>query len=301
MVKNTDIVINVSGITKKFGSLTALDEISLHVRKGHIHGFLGPNGAGKSTTIKLLMDFIRPTKGEVTIFGENIRNNPSLHRRIGFLTGDMELYDNLSGHQYLSYIARLKGEKNYTHLSAMIDDLEPVLDRRIGTLSRGNKQKIGLLAALMNDPDLLILDEPTTGLDPLMQQKFYQALRSYARRGKTVFMSSHILSEVQEVCDVITFMKQGKVIETVAVASLLGGAKRHVEMRFNKSATVLDPSPRLGYENLQRTKTTLKFDVKSADRILLRWIATQPVEDVTITESSLDNVFLGMYDDGEKK
>lgn len=301
MGKAGDLVISIDNVTKKFGSFTALDAISLQVKKGQIHGFLGPNGAGKTTTIKLLMDFIRPDNGTIELFSlSNRKDAIRIRHEVGYLSGDMELYDNLTGDQYLRYIANLRGVGEYQHLKKFIHELEAVLDRKIGMLSRGNKQKIGLVAALIGDPDLLILDEPTTGLDPLMQQKFYAVLKEHARRGKTVFMSSHILSEVQEVCDTVTFMKQGKIVETVDVRALLSGAKRRVTLKFQKQATILDPPVQLNASQIKRTKNTLSFDVEKADRLVMRWIASQLVDDVTITESSLDTVFMDMYEQEEE-
>jgi len=298
MSKQSDIVIDVRNVTKKFGNFTALDDISFQVRRGQIHGFLGPNGAGKSTTIKLLMDFIRATKGSATILGKDVTSDSvDIKRDIGYLAGDMELYDNLTGDQYLRYMARLRGERDYEHLKKFADDLEATLNRKLGMLSRGNKQKIALLAALIGDPDLLVLDEPTTGLDPLMQQKFYKVLREHSRRGKTVFMSSHILGEVQEVCDQVTFMKHGRIIETVDVDRLLSATKRHVVLEFDSRATILDPPAKLAIQRLRRTKTQLSFDVEVADRTLMRWIASQDVANVTISEATLDSVFLGMYEE----
>ncbi len=268
------------------------------VKKGTVHGFLGPNGAGKTTTIKILMDFIRPTKGEVSIMGQPVYgNNKALHHSIGYLSGDMSLYDNLTGDQYLRYISYLRGNKDYKHAKKLCDNLEPVLDRKIGTLSRGNKQKIGLVAALMDDPELLILDEPTTGLDPIMQQKFYAVLQDYAKRGKTVFMSSHILSEIQEVCETVTFMKNGQIIKTIDTGKLLDNSKRHIRLIAAPSRTLSAPLEKLQTYNTKQTKKEISFDVDEVSPALLRWIATQPIRDVTITEPTLDNVFLGMYEE----
>lgn len=291
-------VIKVSNLTKKYGKTTALDSVSFEVYRGSIHGFLGPNGAGKTTAIKLMMDFINPTSGKVFINGQDAhKKSAELKKGIGYLSGDYELYDNLSGHQYLKYIAKLRGNKDYKHLMGLVKELEAQLDKRIGTLSRGNKQKIGLLAALMDDPDLLILDEPTTGLDPLMQQKFNKVIRGYACRGKTVFMSSHILSEVQEVCEVITFMKKGQIVETVKVSSLLSSAKRNVTLTYENNATILMPPSQLNISDVKKNKTQLSFNTDKSDRKLMRWIAMQPVRDVRIEESSLDSVFMKMYVD----
>lgn len=271
------------------------------MERGAVHGFLGPNGAGKSTTIRLIMDFIRPTKGDVKVFGHFVRGrNKDLHGNVGFLSGDMELYDNLTGDQYLRYISRLRGNKDFSHAKKLCQALDPVLDKKIGALSRGNKQKVGLIAALMDDPDLLVLDEPTTGLDPIMQQKFYDVVRDYARRGKTVFMSSHILSEVQEVCDTITFMKKGEIIETVDIGELMNTKMRHVRLIAKRSHTLSEPLAKLKIENLNYTKKEVSFDVSDVTPELLRWIATQPTSDVTISEPSLDNVFMNMYEEKEE-
>ena len=294
---NEEIIV-VQNVTKRFGRTTALDDVSLVVQKGHVHGFLGPNGAGKTTTIKLLMDFLNPTDGSLSIFGKDAhKDSIEIKRNVGYLAGDMEFYDNLTGDQYLRYVANLRGYNDDARIKQLCAKLEVVVDRKIGTLSRGNKQKVGLVAALIDDPDLLILDEPTTGLDPLMQQKFYEVIRDHARRGKTVFMSSHILGEVQEICDVITFMKKGKIVSTINVEDLLSQGKRRVSLTFDSHATVLSPASTIGASNIQRTKTSLSFDVAASDRKVLRWISTQPVSDVTITEFNLENVFMSMYEE----
>lgn len=289
-------VIQLKGVTKTYGLLKALDDVTFTVEQGHIHGFLGLNGAGKTTTIKVLMDFIRPTKGSASLFGQDAHKaSTELKRRIGYLSGDFELYGNLNGDQYLRYIANLRGTKDYDHLRELCQKLEVVLDRKISSLSRGNKQKIGLVAALMDDPDLLILDEPTTGLDPLMQQKFYEVVRAHVRRGKTVFMSSHILGEVQEVCDRVTFMKKGRITKTLAIDELRATERRHVVMTAAKGVQFVEPLPRLGVTNVKSGKGRLEFDVEKVDRILLKWMASQSVADVSITEQSLEDVFLKLY------
>lgn len=292
-------VIQLDGVTKQYGSLAALDDVSFAVKQGQVHGFLGLNGAGKTTAIKLLMNFTRPTKGAVRVFGVDAhRSSTELKRRIGYLSGDFELYGNLNGDQYLRYIAHLRGVGDYDHLRALCVELEVVLNRKISSLSRGNKQKIGLVAALMDDPDLLILDEPTTGLDPLMQQKFFAIVREHARRGKTVFMSSHILSEVQEICDAITFMKKGKVTKTLEVSALRKTSRRHVVMRAAKGARLLEPTKKFAFFNVKSSAKKLEFDVEKADKELLRWIAMQPIDDVTISEQELEVVLLDLYAEG---
>lgn len=302
---NKDTAITLRGVTKRFGSFVAVDNLSIEVKQGTIHGFLGPNGAGKSTTIRMIMDFIRPNKGELSVFGVRIgRSMPaSIKKRVGYLAGDMELYDDLTATQYLQYIAHLRNSKRASSYSRLCEELEVVMNKKIGSLSRGNKQKVGLVAALMDDPDLLILDEPTTGLDPLMQQRLYKILQEYVRRGNTVFMSSHVLGEVQEVCDVVTFMRQGRVIETVDVKRLLAQTRRRITLHAedNNDAVLLDPPSTLNVNHVKRTKKTLVFDVGLADRKVMRWIATQPVKDVTITESNLDAIFMELYEEGQER
>ncbi len=292
------MAIELNNVTKMFGSFAALKNVSLCVQSGHVHGFLGPNGAGKTTTIKIIMDFLRPTAGSVKVFGQDTHlKSVDIKKRVGFLSGDLELYDNLNGEQYLRFISSLRGGGRSV-LSRQRDlskQLQPTLNRKIGTLSRGNKQKIALVSALMHDPDLLILDEPTSGLDPLIQQKFYDAVRAHAKRGKTVFMSSHVLSEIQQVCDVVSFMRQGSVVETVAIDSLLSHSQHRVIIVAKKGMKLGLPPPNLQVTNLHTTDHTLNFDVTKVTPALLRWIASQPISDVTITEANLDQVFLGMY------
>ena len=300
MAEKPEAVITIRNVSKRFGKFTALDDVTFRVEKGKIHGFLGPNGAGKSTTIKIIMDFIRPSRGQITVFGkDSTKDSVAIKQEVGYLAGDMELYDNLTGSQYLQYVSNLKGDSGYNHLLKFAKSFEAVLDRKIGTLSRGNKQKIALLAALIGDPDLLILDEPTAGLDPLMQQKFYHVMREHARRGKTVLMSSHNLSEVQEVCDKVTFMKEGKVVDTLDVEKLIASSRHLVTLRFGQRSTVLDPPAAIGAENIQRSKITLSFTVAKANRQVLRWIASQDIEDASIVETKLDSVFMTMYKEDE--
>lgn len=290
------IVIRISNVSKRFGRTQALSKISFDVRRGHVHGFLGPNGAGKTTTIKIIMDFLRADDGSVQIFGlDACRESVTIKHRIGFLSGDFDIYDNLNGKQYLNFIASQKGVRDMKRSYAMCKNLGVVLDRKIVNLSRGNKQKIALVAAMIGDPELLILDEPTTGLDPIVQQKFYRLLSEYTRRGNTVLMSSHILSEIQEVCDVVTFMRKGKVVNTASVNSIMSSAKREITLISSRGNAIGIPPSQFNADVIKHTKTRLVFRVDSVSRKVIGWIALQPVTDVLITEPDLSELFKELY------
>lgn len=225
-------ILKVSGLTKHYGGVHAVDDVSFSIGKGEVIGFVGLNGAGKSTTINMLLGFQKPTHGSIELFGETVtlQNAFRSHQSIGFATGDMALFDTMTGRQYLRFIATQYGVTlgaSFKELSAMF---EPVLDRKIRTLSRGNRQKIALIGAFMVDPSLIILDEPSSGLDPLMQQRFIDLVRSRAESGATVFMSSHYLNEVAEVCSRVLLIKQGRLVKDVSATELMTAAGKHVRV-----------------------------------------------------------------------
>lgn len=284
-------------LTKSYGSFTAIDQISLEVKTGEIFGFLGPNGAGKTTAIRTIMNFLRPTSGTATVLGlDSAKNSREVKSLVGYLAGDYELYDNLTGSQYLEFIANLRSVENVQEqIHVLAEKLEANLHKKLGVLSRGNMQKIALIAALLHDPELLILDEPTTGLDPLMQNRFYEIMRERAKRGKTVFMSSHILSEVQNICDRVAFMKDGKIINIVDVDSLKKSAKKEVHLVINNGTKLMKIPNFKDLEVLVHTKTQLRFITSEAGKDLLSWLSMQPVTDVSIQNVSLEEVFLKQY------
>ncbi|WP_202867927.1 ABC transporter ATP-binding protein [Kribbella pittospori] len=216
-----DVVIRTRRLTKRFGHRTALDGLDLDVPAGMILGCLGPNGAGKTTTIRLLAGLIRPTSGSAMVFGFDAADQyDAIQRRIGYLPGDFVAYPDLTGRQYLSYFAHLYGgvERKRIELLAKRFDLD--LAVRIGALSRGNRQKVGILQAFMHEPELLILDEPTAGLDPLMQREFRTLLRETRDAGRTVFLSSHVMSEVEAVADTVAILRAGQLVTTQSVQDL---------------------------------------------------------------------------------
>lgn len=287
----------LKNLTKTYGKARGIEALNLEIAPGQIFGFLGPNGAGKTTAIRTIMNFLRPSSGQALVFGlDSVKSSTEIKSKVGYLAGDFELYDNLTGWQYLEFIAHLR---NVTHVKKQISELETALeaqlDKRLGTLSRGNMQKIALMAALLHDPDLLILDEPTTGLDPLMQNRFYDLVRERVSRGKTVFMSSHILSEVQTICDQVAFMKHGRLVETINVQHLRNSRKKEVHILSDAKSGKLPTPTFKDVQILTHTQHELVFTTAEPSKALLRWLSIQQVADVTIQEVSLQDAFLKLY------
>ena len=220
MQGNGNAAIQLENLTKHYGDIVGIQNLSLEVAEGEVFGLLGPNGAGKTTTIRLILDFIRPTSGSVSVFGLSPRSEGiAIRRRVGYLPGDFITYNNLTGAAVTEYFTKLRGQ-NPSKLEMLCErfDLDPT--RKIAELSKGNKQKIGLVQAFMNDPDLLILDEPTSGLDPLLQHEFQDMLREEKAQGKTVFLSSHVMSEVEATCDRVCIIREGELVTLDTVSHL---------------------------------------------------------------------------------
>ena len=220
MQGNGNAAIQLENLTKHYGNIVGIQNLSLEVAEGEVFGLLGPNGAGKTTTIRLILDFIRPTSGSVSVFGLSPRSDGiAIRRRVGYLPGDFITYNNLTGAAVTEYFTKLRGQ-NPSKLEMLCErfDLDPT--RKIAELSKGNKQKIGLVQAFMNDPDLLILDEPTSGLDPLLQHEFQEMLREEKAQGKTVFLSSHVMSEVEATCDRVCIIREGELVTLDTVSHL---------------------------------------------------------------------------------
>ncbi|TAH31942.1 ABC transporter ATP-binding protein [Candidatus Saccharibacteria bacterium] len=297
-------IIHVANLSKHFGATEAVRDISFTIKKGEIVGFVGPNGAGKSTTIALLLGFIHASKGEVTIFGKHhIRPETAhrSHRRIGYIAGDMPMFDSLTGSQYLSFMGHRFGID--TDVRARLEDrLEPQLDKRIKQLSRGNKQKISLIAALQHNPDLIIMDEPTSGLDPLMQETFLSIIREEAARDATVFMSSHILSEVAQVCSRVMFMKRGRIVSDQAMEEIEKNAGKLVKIIAGSEQikALLASIPKQALV-LTQTKNQLVLRYDSDLHEVLRWLSTKKFDDLEILDRQLDDLFIDFYKDEEGK
>lgn len=294
--------IEVQELSKLFKGFAAVQNISLSVARGTIVGFVGPNGAGKTTTISCLMGFIRPSKGTITIFGKQVtpQNAHTFHNDIGYASGDMAMFDNLTGQQYLQHLGHLT-RTHAKRRAELIAAFNPVLHKRLRTLSRGNKQKIALIAALQHNPKLLILDEPTTGLDPLMQETFLAIIRERAAKGTTVFMSSHILSEVTDVCERVIFMKQGEIVLNKAVKELEDEAGKEIRIHADKQvlARLLRTQPSGMRLQPNATTTDAVLFYKGSVSPLLNWLSSQKITDIEIRDRDFDSIFHNLYEDGE--
>ena len=293
------MVISVSNMTKQFGDLKAVDQASFDVKKGEVIGFVGANGAGKSTTINALLGFISPTIGTIKLFDQLVRPQTAhqQHARLGFAAGDMELPGSLTGAQYLSFLGHQAGKDISQRLADLEASFKPQLNKKINTLSRGNKQKIALIAAFVTNPELVILDEPTSGLDPIMQEVFIELVRSEAAHGTTIFMSSHYLTEVADVCSRVILMRQGRIIEDVSAAQLLASSGKQVRLVTGYKRT----QPPKGASDLTSRvepngSTVLEFTWKQKPSDLQHWLAgIKQLVDIEISEDNLEGVFKEMY------
>lgn len=235
-----DPAILVRGLTKTYGRVPALRGIDLELRRGEIFGFLGPNGAGKTTTIRCMLDMIRPDSGTIRVLGIDPQADPvAVHTRTGYLPGELNLEDRLTAEQLLRHLAALRGRQlDLNHVLELAERLTLDLKRPIRNLSKGNKQKIGVIQAMMHKPDLLLFDEPTSGLDPLLQREVLSMVREAREQGTTVFFSSHILSEVQEITDRVGIIRQGRLVEVADTANLIKRSLRRVRLRFREAVQV---------------------------------------------------------------
>lgn len=291
-------VIELSGVTKMYGSVVGVENVDLRVEPGAVFGFLGPNGAGKTTTINMLLDFIRPTQGRIRIFGLDAREDSvEIRRRIGFLAGDMALDRGFTGWQELEFLGNQRGGFDKKYVSELAKRLDCDLHRKFRTLSRGNRQKVGLIAALMHKPDLLILDEPTTGLDPIVQEEFNRIILERKRAGATAFVSSHILSEVQEICDVVSFIRKGQIVDTKTVSQL---AKESP-----KQFRIITPHPESLHKELKKL-SRLTVEARDGSLIgtysgkmdkLLRVLSRHEITDLTLENADLESTFMKYYED----
>ena len=293
-------VIETRGLTKRYGrELTpALADLDLRVEPGEIFGFLGPNGAGKSTTIRLLLGFLHPTAGGATVLDRDIETGSvEIRRRTGYLPGGIAFWDGLTGEHLLDELAAISGRPPVRRAD-LADRLElPVatIRRPIRDYSRGMRQKLGIIQALQHDPELAILDEPSEGLDPLMQRAFYEILEDLKRDGRTIFFSSHILSEVERICDRVAIVRHGRLVALEDVGSLLARRKRNVEMRFEGDPPVLDGLAGVSDVRVAGDRLTCRLEGDVGP--FLRAIAGTQVRDLTIEPARLEDAFLEYYAD----
>ena len=289
-------IITLEKLTKSYGASRGIIEVDLQVDQGEIFGFLGPNGAGKTTTIRTMLDLIKPTSGRALVFGIESTVDPvAIHRRVGYIPGEFALYDRLTGKQTLEYFANLRGGVDAAYQAALIERLDLDPSRRFKEYSKGNKQKVGLVIALQHRPELLLLDEPTSGLDPLVQQSFFETMLETAAEGTTVFLSSHILSEVEKTCGRVAIIREGRIVRLGTVDSLRDLAHHQIEIRFT------GPVPAVAFEALPGVSDVVVDDHVMRMRVsgpigpVVQAAARYELLDFTSREPSLEDTFLAEY------
>ncbi|HEV7189245.1 MAG TPA: ABC transporter ATP-binding protein [Blastococcus sp.] len=292
-----DVVV-VEELTRRFGAARGVTGVDLSIEAGEVFGFLGPNGAGKSTTMRLLLGLYRPTSGRMRVFGlDPMRESVAIHRRVGYLPGELALFSRLTGRQHLDRFAGARGLTDTAYRDELVDRFGVELDRPVRTLSKGNRQKIGLVLAFMHRPELLVLDEPTSGLDPLLQDEFVRLVRETVAEGRTVFLSSHELDEVERLVDRLAIIKDGRIVVTDTVEGLRRAAPRTVEFRFDRR---VDPEAFAVLDDvrvLHCDDGRVVLAVRGPVGPLLRVAAALDPVDVTARPADLDELFLTFYRD----
>ena len=288
-------VIEVNHLTKYYGKARGIIDLSFQVEEGEIFGFIGPNGAGKSTTIRLLLSLIHPTSGSATIFGKDcILYGPELRQQIGYLPSEVFYYDRMKVIDLLKYSASFYPGDNTKRMHELAEEMELELNRRIEDLSYGNRKKVGIVQGLLHRPKLLFLDEPTAGLDPLMQRKSFELIREENQRGVTVFFSSHILSEVQRMCNRVAIIREGRIVEIADIQTLQQNNYKKVRVVAGDVDGAYFDMP--GVTNLEQHNSTIRFFFKGDVNAVMQRIGGITVSDVTIEEPTLEEIFMHYYE-----
>lgn len=298
-----EAVIRTTGLTKSYGKSRGINDVNLTVHAGEVFGFLGPNGAGKTTAIRTLLGFMRPTGGEAEIFGLDItKDSVSIRARVGNLPGEFALEDKMTGEKLIKLFARLRGVKSLDYAHELAERLGADLERPMRKLSRGNKQKIGLIQAMFHRPPLLILDEPTGGLDPLVQEEFLKIIGEVKGEGRTVFFSSHVLNEVERICDRVGIIRDGELATVEDTDSLINKSFRHVMLEFAETVST-EESRRFealdGVEKFRGDGARMFFELHGNLDDVIKLAARREVVDMIYERPSMEEIFLAYYD-GEK-
>lgn len=290
------------GLTKHYGDVEALIDLDLSVGPGEVFGFLGPNGAGKTTMIRTVLDLIRPTSGRASILGMDSHESAvEIRRHVGYLPGDLALYPNLTGQETLTYFANLRGGVDWSYVDELADRFNSDLTKKVSDYSSGNRQKVGLIQAFMSKPEVLILDEPSTGLDPLVQQDFQALLRETAAEGRTVFLSSHTLSEVERVAHRVGIIRQGRLVVVEAVDELKSKAIRRLEMQFGSPVDEAVFRGVDGVHDVTADGTRVSVSFKGEIATLLRAAMAHDLVNLNSDEADLEEIFLNYYRDPESE
>ena len=296
---SADPVIVTAGLSKDYGSGRGLFGLDLEIAQGEVFGFLGPNGSGKSTTMRLLLDLIRPSSGSARVLGlDTRRDSLEIRRRVGFLPGDLALYPKLTGRVVLDYFAKLRGGIHANEREALVDRFEAELDRPVHQLSTGNRQKLGLIQAFMHRPELLILDEPIAGLDPLVQQSFHALLGEVSSEGRTVFLSSHTLSEVERVTHRVAILRRGRLVVVDSLENLRKVAVQRLEIEFGEPVDGDEFRTLPGVKDVQVVGNTVTVGFEGSADAVVRAAAAHEVRAVRPREDDLEDIFLRYYREG---
>ncbi len=288
-------VITVNLVTKTFGKVTGVKDISLIVEKGDIFGFLGPNGSGKTTTIRLLLDLLRADKGVIEVFGKELRKYSfDIRQKCSYLPGNFNAYGNLTGRQFLQFLGHFRKIKQFNQPDLQerlgISDFD--LKRKIKHLSHGTMQKLGIMQAFWCYPELMILDEPTIGLDPLMQNVFYDLLKEYQQKGITIFLSSHNLAEVEKICHKVAIIRKGQIIKTESIAQLRKSLNRKLFITLKHPIEQVELN---GARLISKQGLNLEFELSGDPEMMLRQLANWPVAEMTMPEPDLQEIFMNYY------
>jgi ABC-2 type transport system ATP-binding protein len=284
-------VIETNNLTKYYGKIKGVEDLTFSVKKGEIFGFLGPNGAGKTTTIRTLLGYLFPTRGTATIFGKDIiNNNVEIKKEVAYIPGDLNIYGHLTGKQFLDYFASLRNREMLL-LDELLDIFDVPLDRRVKGYSKGMKQKLGIIQAFMDDPEMVIMDEPTSGLDPLLQQKFYEFILKQKKRGRTMFFSSHVLAEVDKICDRIGIIRNGELIALEDVETLKHKRGKKIRVKIKEK-----PDSFHGPRDTQIKDGWIEFIASDSIDSWIKKLSKFTIIDLEINDFSLEDIFIHYYE-----
>ncbi|MFC0190098.1 ATP-binding cassette domain-containing protein [Fictibacillus aquaticus] len=292
-------VIEIKNLTKTYGSSRGIEDVSFSVEEGEIFGFIGPNGAGKSTTLRTMLSIIYPTSGSVTIFGkDSVKDAPEIKKEIGYLPSEVFYYDNMRVKDLLKYSASFYKKDCRKRIAEMAEIMDLDLNKKIDDLSYGNRKKVGIVQGLLHEPKLIILDEPTGGLDPLMQQKFFELLKEENRKGATILFSSHILSEVQKMCDRVAIIKEGRIIAVEKISTLKENnhKKIRIETKIPVDAAIFEFT---GVTNVEQDENTISFLYSGDINVIMQKLAGIELANLWVEEPDLEEIFMHYYEKEE--
>lgn len=291
-----NVAITISGLVKRFGRVTALDGLDMEVSTGEVHGFLGPNGAGKSTTIRILLGLLRADAGQVRLLGgDPWRDSVALHRRLAYVPGEVSLWPNLTGGEVIDLIGRMRGGIDEARRKDLVERFELDPSVRCRSYSKGNRQKVALVTALCADVELLLLDEPTAGLDPVMEAEFQEVVQEEVARGRTILLSSHILAEVESVCDRVSIIREGRIVSAGSLGELRGLTRTTVTARLSRP-TGLDHVPGLSFDTTDDGEIRAEVDAEHLSGVMAAF-AERGIESLVVHPPTLEELFLRHYDE----